>query len=105
MSGFQRKPVRLKPGVSRHWGCDLVDNYFRDFDPAIGGYIQPDPIGLAGGSYSTYAYVGDNPINGWDRFGLCDQKKKDCVPRPEVIKWICEVLATDAVQFDVDRKS
>jgi hypothetical protein len=24
----------------------LHDNYFRDFDPAVGGFIEPDPTGL-----------------------------------------------------------
>ena len=45
-------------------------NYFRDFDPAIGKYIESDPIGLKGGSYSTYAYVSDRPTRGVDPQGL-----------------------------------
>jgi RHS repeat-associated protein len=44
-------------------------NYFRDYDPSIGRYVESDPIGLKG-SLDTYGYVGANPNSGRDLYGL-----------------------------------
>jgi RHS repeat-associated protein len=44
-------------------------NYFRDYDPQLGRYAESDPIGLRGGSYSTYAYVGGKPVSNRDATG------------------------------------
>ena len=46
-------------------------NYFRDYDPSIGRYIESDPLGLRGG-INTYAYVGNSPQVRQDPLGLCD---------------------------------
>ena len=46
----------------------------RDYDPASGRYIESDPIGLAGGSYSTYAYVDNEPVSLIDVTGLVMHK-------------------------------
>lgn len=44
-------------------------NYYRDYDPSLGRYIQSDPIGIIGGK-NLYVYSEQNPINNYDPFGL-----------------------------------
>ena len=44
-------------------------NYFRDYDPSIGRYVESDPIGLNGG-LNTFAYVGSRPLRVGDLLGL-----------------------------------
>ncbi len=44
-------------------------NYFRDYEPRTGRYVQSDPIGIAGG-LNTYAYVRNSPLSSFDPLGL-----------------------------------
>jgi RHS repeat-associated protein len=57
------------PGQLFDGQAGLHQNYFRDYSPAIGRYVESDPIGLAGGT-NPYTYVAGNPVSYLDPLGL-----------------------------------
>jgi RHS repeat-associated protein len=57
------------PGQYWDQETGLSQNYFRDYDPSLGRYVQSDPIGLQGG-INTFEYVESSPLNGVDPSGL-----------------------------------
>jgi RHS repeat-associated protein len=48
-------------------------NWYRHYEPTLGRYLQPDPLGFIDGP-SVYAYASNNPISNKDPTGL------KCVP-------------------------
>lgn len=65
------------PGQYFDEETELHQNYYRDYEPSLGRYIQRDPIGLADGT-NTFVYAGSNPIDYWDFNG---KKMVKCDPR------------------------
>ncbi|WP_256578149.1 RHS repeat-associated core domain-containing protein, partial [Pseudomonas sp. PIC25] len=61
-------PLRF-PGQLYDAHSALHYNYFRDYDPETGRYVESDPIGLNGG-LNTYGYANGNPIYYFDPSGL-----------------------------------
>lgn len=57
------------PGQYFDKNTNLFYNYFRDYDPQLGSYVQSDPIGLEAGT-NTYSYVSGNSVTGTDPLGL-----------------------------------
>jgi RHS repeat-associated protein len=53
--------LRLPGQIAGAWGSTFQNDH-RDYDPAVGRYVESDPIGLAGGSFSMYTYVSSNPV-------------------------------------------
>jgi RHS repeat-associated protein len=57
------------PGQIYDAHMELMYNYFRDYDPATGRYVESDPIGLHGG-INTFSYAFANPLANGDPLGL-----------------------------------
>ncbi|WP_068830931.1 RHS repeat-associated core domain-containing protein [Pseudomonas sp. BMS12] len=61
-------PLRF-PGQYFDQETGLHYNYFRDYDPVLGRYIESDPIGMVAGK-NYYTYSSARPLNAVDVYGL-----------------------------------
>lgn len=92
VDAFHAIDDRLAPIQATHWLGSVVDGradpsgltYMRNrfYDPRGGRFVQEDPIGLAGGM-NLYGFVGGDPVNHSDPFGLCGKKGEAPCPKQE----------------------
>ena len=76
-------------GNTRTWNTRILDPdtnlymyKYRHYHAALGRFMSRDPIGEAGGP-NLYAFVGNNPLNGWDLLGLAK------------VEWIPSLISAD----------
>jgi RHS repeat-associated protein len=58
------------PGQYYDAETGLHYNYYRDYNPVIGKYIEADPIGIQKGRNHLYTYAANNPVKHNDPKGL-----------------------------------
>lgn len=88
-------PLRF-PGQYYDGETGLHYNYFRNYDPGTGRYIESDPMGLSGG-INTYNYARGNPISRFDVRGLSDLSDYEATIRGH--KMALPSLRYDALYF------
>jgi RHS repeat-associated protein len=70
-------PLRF-PGQYADAETGLHQNYFRDYDPRVGGYLEADPLGLVAG-LNRHGYVGGIPLVLADPLGLLTESEKAAI--------------------------
>jgi RHS repeat-associated protein len=88
--------------TGREWDGEIGLYFYRAryYDPLVGRFIGEDPIGFGAGDINLYRYVGNQPINFIDSFGLQSRSRyplghnnPECIDLAETIKNISEDIA------------
>jgi RHS repeat-associated protein len=83
-------PLRY-PGQQYDSESGLHYNYFRDYEPGTGRYVESDPIGLLGGA-ATFVYATSNPLRNIDMLGLVPACHSGCNHRWDTCLITCRSL-------------
>ena len=83
------------PGQQWDAAVGLHYNYFRDYEPGTGRYVESDPIGLGGG-LSTFGYANANALQYIDDLGL-DATATLVFPRPMPLPSLAAVCLSNPV--------
>jgi RHS repeat-associated protein len=87
------------PGQQYDAATGLHYNYFRDYEPGTGRYVESDPIGLGGG-LNTFAYGASSPLRFDDPSGLFyDQAGRYLVECAKPVVAISTVVASGVVML------
>jgi RHS repeat-associated protein len=84
------------PGQIYDSQAGLQQNWNRDYDPAVGRYVESDPLGLKGG-INTYGYGRLNPLRVSDPTG----QSVGPVVAIGIVVYSCAVIA--CVKHGIDR--
>jgi RHS repeat-associated protein len=91
------------PGQYYDAESGLHQNWWRDYSPKTGRYLEPDPIGLDGGM-NLYKYALNSPVNSTDRRGLYDEeghgKSTEAAREIGVLNFIANAITQANVDTD-----
>src|SRR3989338_1217913 len=78
-------PLIIQPYAWTGREYDIESGFYylrnRYYDPRTGRFITKDPIGFTGGDVNVYGYVGNNPVNWVDPWGLLECKIGPDIPK------------------------